>query len=178
MHYIRSTRANGLARAVCGIIVGAKRRTTQRAKVTCKRCRQLAQIDETWAQQHARELRHTERKPPKRVEVRMPTASNSHRAVDALLGKPGERTVERDVDAEQLRASAPPSRYLEMREKYAGAIGLLCMLSTQLRDNFERDDHLDSIEAAVQDFCKLTGWSYRRVLHRIEVFPPTTKNEG
>lgn len=60
----------------------------------------------------------------------------------------------------------------DLRLQYAGAIGLLCELSTQLRNSCERDDHLDSIEQAVSDWCKLTGWSYNRILHRIEVFPP------
>lgn len=60
-----------------------------------------------------------------------------------------------------------------MRMQYAGAIGLLCELSTQLRNSGgERDDHLDSIERCVNDWCNLTGWTYKRILHRIEVFPP------
>ena len=60
-----------------------------------------------------------------------------------------------------------------MRMQFAGAVGLLCELSTQLRNSGgERDDHLDSIERCVSDWCALTGWSYKRILHRIEVFPP------
>ncbi len=59
-----------------------------------------------------------------------------------------------------------------MRLGYAGAIGLLCELSTQLRDCAERDEYLDNIERCIGDWCKLTGWRYKRILHRIEVLPP------
>jgi hypothetical protein len=56
---------------------------------------------------------------------------------------------------------------------YAGAIGLLCELSTQIRDcGAKRDEYLDSIERCVADWCGITGWTYKRILHRIEVFPP------
>jgi hypothetical protein len=60
----------------------------------------------------------------------------------------------------------------KLQMQYAGAIGLLCDLSTQLRENGECSDNLDSIEQAVGDFCDLTGWKYKRILQRIEVFPP------
>ncbi len=60
----------------------------------------------------------------------------------------------------------------DLRIKYAGAIGLLCNLSTQLSNNGERNDNIDNIEDAVRDFCKLSGWSYTRTMHRIEGFPP------
>ncbi len=60
-----------------------------------------------------------------------------------------------------------------MRMQYAGAIGLLCELSTQLRNSGgERDEQLDNIERCVADWCDLTGWTYKRILQRIEVFPP------
>ena len=59
-----------------------------------------------------------------------------------------------------------------MRMGYAGAIGLLCELSTELRNSGgQRDEQLDNIERCVSDWCDLTGWTYKRILHRIEVFP-------
>lgn len=64
-----------------------------------------------------------------------------------------------------------------LRLQYAASVGLLCELALHLsdRDKSEQADYLDSIEQAVKDFCTLTGWTYRRVLHRIEVFPPQLK---
>lgn len=59
-----------------------------------------------------------------------------------------------------------------MRMSYAGAIGLLCECSMNLREGAERDEVRDNIERAVSDWCDLTGWTYKRILHRIEVFPP------
>jgi hypothetical protein len=55
---------------------------------------------------------------------------------------------------------------------HAGAIGLLCELSTNLRPSLERDDQLDSIERCVRDFAAVTGGSVRRILQRIEYSPP------
>jgi hypothetical protein len=55
---------------------------------------------------------------------------------------------------------------------HAGAIGLLCELSTRIRPTLEKQDDLDSIERCVADYCKVTGGSYRRVLDRIEYTPP------
>lgn len=78
-------------------------------------------------------------------------------------------------EVEQYAHDAAFADVTQLRMQYAGAIGLLCELSTQLSRNGERADNLDSIELAVADFCKLTGWSYRRIVHRIEVFQPTTK---
>jgi hypothetical protein len=61
------------------------------------------------------------------------------------------------------------------RLNYAGAIGLLCECSVVLGNGYEADDLRDSIERAVADFCDMTDWTYRRVLDRIEVFPPQEK---
>lgn len=65
----------------------------------------------------------------------------------------------------------------ELRLKYAGAIGLICELALHVRDmGDERDELLDQAEQAVKDWCALTGWTYQRILHRIEVFPPANPN--
>lgn len=69
----------------------------------------------------------------------------------------------------------PAAKLAELRMQYAGAVGLLCELSPHLSCIIDRDDYLNSIELAAADFCRLTGWSYRRVVHRIEVFPPAIK---
>lgn len=54
----------------------------------------------------------------------------------------------------------------------AGAVGLLCECSLQLRPGGENDELRDNIERCVTDWCQSNGWTYQRVLHRIEVFPP------
>ncbi len=57
----------------------------------------------------------------------------------------------------------------KMRMQYGGAIGLLCEISPQVED-----EDRESIQAAVEDWCELTGWSWKWILNRIEVFPPKT----
>lgn len=59
-----------------------------------------------------------------------------------------------------------------MRMQYAGAIQLLCDCSLALRRGGECDEMRDNIVRAVDDWCTLTGWTYQRILHRIELFPP------
>lgn len=82
----------------------------------------------------------------------------------------------RDDEREKVapRSELPRASENAIRLQCAGAIGLLCELSTQLRDSgAQRDEQLDQIEQCVSDWCDLTGWSYKRILHRIEVFPPS-----
>ncbi len=55
-----------------------------------------------------------------------------------------------------------------IRMRYAGAIGLLCAISTNVTD----PDYKDMIDQCVNDFCKSTGWTWERLLDRVEVFPP------
>ncbi len=57
---------------------------------------------------------------------------------------------------------------MDRRLQYAGAIGLLCECSVRVDE-----DTRECIHQAVDDFCKLTGWTYRRILDRIEVEPPS-----
>lgn len=64
---------------------------------------------------------------------------------------------------------------VDVRLNHAGAIGLLCSISTELRDSSGRDDYLDSIQRCVADWCDISGWTFKRTLHRIEVFPPTKR---
>lgn len=60
----------------------------------------------------------------------------------------------------------------QIRMQYAGAIGLLCEASVMLGNGSEKDEMRDSIEQAVSDWCALNGWTYKRILHRIEVNAP------
>lgn len=55
-----------------------------------------------------------------------------------------------------------------LRMQYAGAIGLLCEISTRITDEFEKE----ALIAAVADWCELSGWQMRVVLDRVEVLPP------
>lgn len=65
---------------------------------------------------------------------------------------------------------------LDLRMKYAGAIGLLCECSVSLGSGGEKNDLRDMIERAAQDFCEMNpGWTYRRVAHRIEIIPPEVR---
>jgi hypothetical protein len=61
---------------------------------------------------------------------------------------------------------------IDERMRYAGTIGLLCECSIALGHGPEKDDLRDSIEKAALDWAKTSGWTVRRVLHRIEVMPP------
>lgn len=60
----------------------------------------------------------------------------------------------------------------KQRMNYAGAIGLLCECSVNLGNGAEADDMRDSIEQAAHDWAAGSGWTVRRILNRIEVFPP------
>lgn len=142
----------GNMRAACGVLTTTRSVSTQHKRVTCKRCRQLLGISESWAQKHSRRT-----KPP--------------------VGSKPLHEAGRDLGRRLAEVSLPAARVqlADMRLQYAAAIGLLCELSTRLTRTLERDDDLNSIELAVSDFCELTGWTYRRVLHRIEVFPPQSK---
>jgi len=60
----------------------------------------------------------------------------------------------------------------DLRMKYAGAIGLLCEASVYIRNHPEGEDIRESIERAVADWCKTSGWTWKRTLSRIEVSPP------
>lgn len=60
----------------------------------------------------------------------------------------------------------------EAQLNHAGAIGLLCELSTKLRQDGESDELRDQMERCIADWCSITGWRYKRILQRIEVLPP------
>ena len=57
---------------------------------------------------------------------------------------------------------------------HAGAIGLLCQVSVYI-SNFsgEADEWRDCIEQCLDDYCKITGGTWHRVLNRIEYTPPS-----
>lgn len=65
-----------------------------------------------------------------------------------------------------------PSMLDQVREKWAGTVGLLCQCSVHLGNGAGKNELRDLIEEAAIDWCKVTGWSVRRLLHRIEVFAP------
>ena len=54
-----------------------------------------------------------------------------------------------------------------MRMQYAGAIGFLCHVSTKITDPEDQA----ALDQAVADWCDLTGWTWRRILDRVDVFP-------
>lgn len=60
----------------------------------------------------------------------------------------------------------------DLRINASGAIGLLCECSIMLGSGADAEEVRDNIERCVDDWCKITGWTYRRTLQRIEVFPP------
>lgn len=63
--------------------------------------------------------------------------------------------------------NTPPA----VRMAYAGAIALLAEVAVHIRGP-EADDHRESIERALDDWCELTGWTYSRTLDRFDLFPP------
>lgn len=65
---------------------------------------------------------------------------------------------------------------LDLRVKYAGAIGLLCECAVYLGNGAHKEELRDMIEQAAKDFCAINpGWQYRRVVHRIEMIPPEVR---
>lgn len=61
----------------------------------------------------------------------------------------------------------------KIRMQYAGAIQLLCECHLQLPgDTLEAEDLRDSIQHAVDDFCRVTGWTSKTILRRIDLYPP------
>lgn len=146
--HARRTHTGPTLRALCGVITTSGRITDNHRKVDCKSClKSLA----------------TGGKP--RGNPTDPKPRPGRVLLPEGYAPPHENMVSITALNQTLRL------------QYAGAIGLLCELSVHLsdRDREERDERLGMIEQAVGDFCKLTGWTYRRVLHRIEVFPPQTK---
>lgn len=67
------------------------------------------------------------------------------------------------------------SNNIDRRLNHAGMVGLICELALHLRAGEERDELIDKAEQAINDWCVLTGWTYKRILHRLEVFPPKAK---
>lgn len=61
----------------------------------------------------------------------------------------------------------------KQRMQYAGAIGLLCECSVKLGNGADVDDLRDSIEQAANGWAAGSGWTVRRTLNRIDVFPPS-----
>lgn len=61
-----------------------------------------------------------------------------------------------------------------LKFNHAGMAGLLCDVALHLREGAECDELRDLIEQAIADWCGLTGWTYRRILHRIELMPPAS----
>ena len=84
-------------------------------------------------------------------------------AEDALARRETLAALTRVRDLREARATVA-----ETRRKHAGAIGLLCGISTRIRDQEDRD----ALDQCVADWCALTGWTWRRTLDRVEVFPP------
>ena len=58
----------------------------------------------------------------------------------------------------------------QLRLNYSGVVHLLCRLSV-----YVPEDERQCIIEAVENWCEITGWSWRRVMDRIEVEPPAPK---
>lgn len=58
--------------------------------------------------------------------------------------------------------------YTDMQLHYASTIGLLCELSVKITDK----ELQEGIDRAVADWCEQSGWTWRRLLDRVEVTPP------
>ena len=56
---------------------------------------------------------------------------------------------------------------VKLRLQYAGAIGLMQEASVQVDE-----DTRESMEAAMSDWCDYSGWTMKRILNRIELYPP------
>ncbi len=65
---------------------------------------------------------------------------------------------------------------IELRMQYAGVVNLLAESSVHLGKGFEADEIRDLYDQAISDFCRLTGWSYKRILHRFELIPPNAED--
>lgn len=85
--------------------------------------------------------------------------------LDAYIKKQAD-----DGDPLALRLLAAERALTEgdYRLQYAGAIGLLCDFSPKITDE-EAQERLDR---AVSDWCEFTGWGWRRMFDRVDVFPP------
>jgi hypothetical protein len=59
-----------------------------------------------------------------------------------------------------------------MRMHYAGAIGLLCRVSSQL----DRRD-LIVVGQAVKDWCAMSGWTMQQTVSSVSIFPPKEPKE-
>lgn len=62
--------------------------------------------------------------------------------------------------------------HADMRMKYAGAVGVLADSAVYLSGSMEGKEQRESHVRAIDDWCKLTGWTYRCVLNRIDLYPP------
>lgn len=63
------------------------------------------------------------------------------------------------------------SEGMQFRLLASGLVGLLCEVSTSITD----PEQQEMLDAAVTEWCKLTGWTWQRTLDRVEVFPPEPK---
>ncbi len=61
----------------------------------------------------------------------------------------------------------------DLRMQYAGCIGLLCEMSTQVDD-----ESRDSIIEAVAQWCESSGWTYKVLIHKVEVYPPQVQENA
>ncbi len=66
----------------------------------------------------------------------------------------------------------------ELKRDYAIAVALLCKCSANIDKNSDSKEYLlDSIEKMAGHWCELSGWSCKRMLDQIEVFPPDMPDE-
>ncbi len=56
----------------------------------------------------------------------------------------------------------------KIQMQYAGTIGLLAELHLTCSDKEQKE----LIRIAIDDWCKVSGWTYKQIIDRIELIPP------
>ena len=80
----------------------------------------------------------------------------------------GDRTMPLTLQQHEYMSQTPD----RVRLAYAGCIGLLCEVSTEVDT-----DTRESIIQAVTAWCEHTGWTMKCTLDRIDVMPPPNPEE-
>ena len=75
---------------------------------------------------------------------------------------------------EHDRAESLSQHNAQLRRQYAGAIGLLADLSGHYRlaHSDDREEAIERMGMAADDWCEWSGWSYSIVGHKLSLWPP------
>lgn len=63
----------------------------------------------------------------------------------------------------------------KIRMQYSGMAGLIAELHLRLDNHTEYDEDRQMILNALNDWSKITGYSVRQILNRIELIPPSSE---